>query len=83
MSVFQHICSARSSCCKALTGAACAALRGPGVGGTAYLPVTVCDSRNVLETADDPYWFESIVVSRAEICMVHASDAWLQLIRFG
>ncbi|WIA41482.1 hypothetical protein OEZ86_008858 [Tetradesmus obliquus] len=33
-----------------------------GVGGTAYLPVTVCDSRNVLETADDPYWFESILV---------------------
>jgi hypothetical protein len=36
-----------------------------GVGGTKQVPVTSCDSRNVLETEEDPYWSESVLVRRA------------------
>lgn len=47
----------------ALTDAAALdVLLAAGVGGTKYNPVTVCDARSVLETPDDPYWFQSILV---------------------
>jgi hypothetical protein len=48
-----------------------------GVGATRQIPVSSCDSRNVLETEDDPYWSESVLVRVAGAATALASTTLL------
>jgi hypothetical protein len=61
--VFMYACHRHAVyVCLCVCSTYCVAWGAAGIGGTKLRPVSVCDSRNALETADDPHWGDSVLV---------------------